>query len=152
MTMKQIYEGKAKIVFAGDNENEVIMQFKNSLTAFDGVKKAELEGKGELNWKISALLLSFVEKHGIPTHLIKQMDNRMHLCQKVTIFPIEVVCRNRAAGSFCRRYGVEEGMEFSRPIVEYFYKKDELHDPLFTKSDIIAMKLAEEKELELLKY
>ena len=88
MIMKQIYEGKAKLVFEGEKENEVIMQFKNSLTAFDGIKKAELEGKGELNWKISALLLSFVEKNGIPTHLIKKMDNRMHLCQKVKIFPI----------------------------------------------------------------
>ena len=150
--MKQLYEGKAKIVFAGDNENEVIMQFKNSLTASDGVKKAELEGKGELNWNISALLLSFVEKHGIPTHLIKKMDDNKHLCQKVTIFPIEIVCRNRAAGSFCRRYGVQEGIEFSKPIIEYFYKKDELHDPLFTKTDIIALKLASEDELELLKY
>ena len=150
--MKQLYEGKAKIVFADENENQVIMQFKNSLTAFDGVKKAELEGKGELNWKISALLLNYVAKHGIPTHLIKKLDNRMHLCKKVHIFPIEVVCRNKAAGSFCRRYGVEEGTEFAHPIVEYFYKKDELHDPVFAKEVILAMNLATEEELEVLKY
>ena len=149
--MKQIYEGKAKKVFEGENDQQVIMQFKNSLTAFDGVKKAELEGKGELNWNISAILLSFVEKQGIPTHLIKKMDNRMHLCQKVKIFPIEVVCRNRAAGSFCKRYGVEEGTEFSKPLVEFFYKKDELHDPVFSKNVIISMNLATKEELELLR-
>lgn len=150
--MKQIYEGKAKIVYQGENEQEVIMQFKNSLTAFDGVKKAELEGKGELNWKISSLLLSFVEKHGIPTHLLKTMDNRMHLCQKVKIFPIEVVCRNRAAGSFCKRYGIEEGKAFSEPLVEFFYKKDELHDPVFAKNVIVSMNLATKDELEVLRY
>ncbi len=150
--MKQLYEGKAKIVFQGENENEVIMQFKNSLTAFDGVKKAELEGKGELNWRISSLLLSFVEKQGIPTHLIKTLDERMHVCQKVKIFPIEVVCRNRASGSFSKRYGVEEGSEFASPIVEFFYKKDELHDPVFSKNVILAMNLATKEELELLRY
>ena len=150
--MQQLYEGKAKIVYAGENENEVIMQFKNSLTAFDGVKKAELEGKGEINWKISGMLLPFLARHGIPTHLIKSLDNRMHLCQKVKILPIEVVCRNKAAGSFCRRYGVEEGTPFENPLVEYFYKKDELHDPVFSDEVIMSMNLASDKDLATLRY
>ena len=152
LRLKQIYEGKAKIVFEGENENEVIMQFKNSLTAFDGVKKAELEGKGELNWKISGLLLPFLAKNGIPTHLIKILDDRMHECQKVQIYPIEVVCRNKSAGSFCRRYGVEEGKKFDVPLIEFFYKNDALHDPVFSDEIIQIMNLATENELATLRY
>jgi phosphoribosylaminoimidazole-succinocarboxamide synthase len=150
--MKKIYEGKAKIVFEGETDDTVVMQFKNSLTAFDGMKKAELKGKGELNWKISALLMSYIQNKGIPTHFIKNLDQLSSLCQKVNILPIEVVCRNKAAGSFCKRYGIEEGFAFSNPLVEFFYKKDELHDPLLSEDVILTMKLASVKEISLLKY
>ena len=150
--MQLLYEGKAKKVFQGEQEDTVIMQFKNSLTAFDGTKKADLEGKGKINAIITSMLIPWLGKQGVPTHFIKTLSETELLCYKVKILPIEVVGRNIAAGSFCKRYGINEGIVFEDPLIEFFLKDDALHDPLINNDAIIRLNLATPFELELMSY
>jgi len=124
-----LYEGKAKQVYAAAEPGHVRIHFKDDATAFNGEKRASVRGKGEVNARISARLFAEVEAAGVPTHFRRALGPRDHLCLAVDIVPIEVVVRNRAAGSFCRRFGRPEGEALARPLVELFYKSDALGDP-----------------------
>ncbi len=149
--MKQLYEGKAKIVYAGDNADEVIIHFKDDATAGNGAKKASIAGKGVLNNKISTLLFSYLEKNGVETHLLETLNDRDVRCRKVEIIPLEVIVRNIAAGSMVRRLGLSRGEKFSEPTVEYSYKKDELGDPLLNDDHAVALKIATRDELAVIR-
>ena len=150
--MELLYEGKAKKIYKTDNPNEVICEFKNSLTAFNGEKASEEEGKGELNCAITTLIFEALEKKGIPTHLIKQIDATKQLVKKVEIIPIEVVVRNIAAGSLAKRLGLKEGEKLPFTIVELYYKNDDLNDPLINDDHAMILNLVENrKELEILR-
>ena len=152
MTKKeQLYEGKAKKVFATDNPEFLIVSYKDDATAFNGLKKGTIIGKGVINNRMSNLLMQRLEKAGIPTHFIKELSDRETLVKKVSIVPLEVIVRNIAAGSFSKRYGVEEGFVFETPTIEFSYKNDELGDPLMDEYHAIAMKLATEEEIETIK-
>ena len=148
---EQIYEGKAKSIFATDNADEIIMYFKDDATAFNGVKKDQLEDKGILNNKISTLLYGYLIKHGVKTHWIKTLNEREQLCKKVEIVPLEVIIRNRATGSFVKRYAAEEGKIFKRPTFELSYKNDDLGDPLLNDDHALALELVTEEELAKIK-
>ena len=148
---EQIYEGKAKSIFATDNADEIIMYFKDDATAFNGVKKDQLEDKGILNNKISTLLYGYLIKHGVKTHWIKTLNEREQLCKKVEIVPLEVIIRNRATGSFVKRYAAEEGKIFKRPTFELSYKNDDLGDPLLNDDHALALELLTEEELAEIK-
>lgn len=145
---KKIYEGKAKILYEGPSNDTVIQYFKDDATAFNAEKKASIAGKGVLNNRISAHLMTKLEQIGIPTHFIKSLNMREQLVRSVEIIPIELVVRNIAAGSLCKRLGVKEGTHMHRPLVEYYYKKDELGDPLVGEDHIIAFDWADPYELE----
>ncbi len=154
--MKKIYEGKAKIVYElDDTAEECLIEYKNSLTAFDGTKKDSIAGKGSLNARISAKIFEFLSNNGVDTHFVKLEnlgeDRFAHVCKKVTILPLEVVCRNIAAGSFSRRYGVQEGTPLKNPVIEFFLKNDALHDPLITEQGAVSLGLATPTEIEYLK-
>ncbi len=150
--MKLLYEGKAKKIYQNDNPDEVICEYKNSLTAFNGVKKGEENGKGALNCAITTLIFKELEKEGIPTHLIKQIDETKQLVQKVNIIPIEVVIRNIAAGSLCKRLGLKEGKKLPFTIVEFYYKNDALNDPLINDYHAMILNLVKDKkELDTLR-
>ena len=148
---EQIYEGKAKSIFATDNADEIIMYFKDDATAFNGVKKDQLEDKGILNNKISTLLYGYLIKNGVKTHWIETLNEREQLCKKVEIVPLEVIIRNRATGSFVKRYGAEEGKIFKRPTFELSYKNDDLGDPLLNDDHALALELVTEDELAEIK-
>jgi len=148
---EQLYEGKAKKVFATDNPEFLIVSYKDDATAFNGLKKGTIVGKGVINNRMSNLLMQRLEKAGIPTHFIKELNDRETLVKKVSIVPLEVIVRNIAAGSFSKRYGVEEGFVFETPTIEFSYKNDELGDPLMDEYHAIAMKLATEEEIETIK-
>lgn len=145
--MKQIYEGKAKIVYEGD-PGEVIIRFKDDATAGNGAKKASIAGKGVLNNQITTLLFTYLAQNGIQTHLLEQVDERDLRCQKTKVIPLEVIVRNIAAGSMVRKYGAKRGLVFSEPIVEYSYKDDALGDPLLNDDHAVALKIATRDELE----
>ncbi len=145
---EKLYEGKAKIIYATDEPDKVIAYYKDSATAFDAVKKATIEGKGVLNNKIASFFFKLLNEKGIPTHFIKQISDREMLIYKVEIIPVEVVVRNLAAGSIVKRLGIPEKTEFNPPLVEFYLKNDELHDPIICKEHILAMKLATEEEIE----
>ena len=147
-TMKLLYEGKAKQVYEADEPGRVIIHFKDSLTAFDAVKKATVEGKGALNCGISAKLFQFLEDKGIRTHFLGQLSATSILARRVRIVPLEVIVRFRAAGSFCKRYGVEKGKELAIPIVEFSLKDDSLHDPLICPMSVLALGLASEEQVQ----
>jgi len=150
--MKLLYEGKAKRIYETENPNEVICEFKNSLTAFNGEKASEEEGKGALNCAITTLIFEALEKGGIPTHLIKQIDETKQLVKKVKIIPIEVVVRNIAAGSLAKRLGLKEGEKLPFTIVEFYYKNDDLNDPLINDDHAMILNLVDNrKELEILR-
>ncbi|MEO1958642.1 MAG: phosphoribosylaminoimidazolesuccinocarboxamide synthase [Nautiliaceae bacterium] len=150
--MELLYEGKAKKIYKTNNPNEVICEFKDSLTAFNGEKVDKESGKGELNCEITTLIFQALEKEGIPTHLIKQIDKNKQLVKKVDIIPIEVVVRNIAAGSLCKRLGLKEGEKLKFPIVEFYYKNDELNDPLINDDHALILDLVEDKkELDILR-
>ena len=152
MTKKeQLYEGKAKKVFATDDPEFLIVSYKDDATAFNGLKKGTIIGKGVINNRMSNLLMQRLEKAGIPTHFIKELNDRETLVKKVSIVPLEVIVRNIAAGSFSKRYGVEEGFVFETPTIEFSYKNDELGDPLMDEYHAIAMKIATEEEIETIK-
>jgi len=145
--MKQLYEGKAKIVYQGPGTDEVTIHFKDDATAGNGAKKASIEGKGVLNNQISTLLFTYLERNGVATHLLETLNERDIRCRKVTIFPLEVIVRNRAAGSMVRRLGLARGKLFAEPTVEYSYKKDELGDPLLNDDHAVALNIATREEL-----
>ena len=127
---EQLYEGKAKKVFATENPDYVIVSYKDDATAFNGLKKGTISGKGVINNIMSNKMMQMLERKGIPTHLVEQLDDRNTVVKKVEIVPLEVIIRNVAAGSFSKRYGVAEGTKFSAPTIEFSYKNDELGDPL----------------------
>jgi len=150
--MKLLYEGKAKRIYETDNPHEVICEFKDSLTAFNGEKADEESGKGALNCAITTLIFKALEKEGIPTHLIKQIDETKQLVKKVDIILIEVVVRNIVAGSLAKRLGLKEGTKLPFTIVEFYYKNDELNDPLINDDHAMVLGLVKtRKELELLR-
>ena len=150
--MKLLYEGKAKKIYETSNPNEVICEFKDSLTAFNGEKASSESGKGALNCAITTLIFEALEKKGIPTHLIKKIDSNKLLVKKVDIILIEVVVRNIVAGSLAKRLGLKEGEKLPFSIVEFYYKKDELNDPLINDDHAMVLNLVKNKnELNLLK-
>lgn len=143
----QMYEGKAKKVFATDDPNLVIVSYKDDATALDGLKKGSIAGKGAINNRMSNLLMQLLEKNGIGTHFVKELSERETVVKKVSIIPLEVIVRNISAGHFASRYGVEEGIVFDEPTFEFSYKNDDLHDPLLNDSHAIALKLATKEEI-----
>ena len=148
---EQIYEGKAKKVFLTDDPDLVIVDYKDDATAFNGLKKGTIMGKGVINNKMSNLLMQRLEDAGIPTHFVEELSDRETLVRKVSIVPLEVIIRNIAAGSFSKRYGVIEGSEFDSPTIEFSYKNDDLGDPLINSYHALALKLATKEEIELIK-
>lgn len=142
-----LYEGKAKKMFSTDNKDEIRVYFKDDATAFNGIKKAQIEKKGVLNNSITTMLYELLEKKGIKTHFIKKISDREQICKKVEIVPLEVIVRNVAAGSMAKRYGIEEGTKLKTTVFELSYKNDELGDPLINDSHAVAMGLATPEEL-----
>lgn len=149
--MEKLYEGKAKVVYKTEEEDKVIVFFKDSATAFDATKRAEIEGKGVINNTISSLLFELLEKLGIKTHYIKKVSDREMLVWRAKRFDLEVVVRNITAGSLCKRLGLEEGLELKPPLVEFFYKNDRLHDPLVCVEHIRLLNLAEDWQVQSMK-
>lgn len=149
--LEQIYEGKAKRVFKTDDEALVIVEYKDDATAFNGLKKGTIVGKGIINNKMSNMLMQLLEKHGVPTHYVEQLSDRETLVKKVSIVPLEVIIRNVSAGSFAKNYGVEEGIVFEEPTIEFSYKNDALGDPLINQYHALALKLATKEEIETIK-
>ena len=149
--MEQLYEGKAKKVFATDDPELLIVDYKDYATAFNGLKKGTISGKGVINNRMSNLLMAELEKAGVPTHLVRELSERETLVKRVRIVPLEVIIRNISAGSFAKRYGVEEGIVFDRPTIEFSYKNDELGDPLINTYHALALKLASAEEIETIK-
>ncbi|MDF9867364.1 phosphoribosylaminoimidazole-succinocarboxamide synthase [Bacilli bacterium PM5-3] len=143
-----IYEGKAKYILETANPNEIIVKYKDDATAFNGVKKAKIENKGILNNKITVIIYNYLMENKIDTHLIKMADERSQLCKKVTIFPIEFICRNVVAGAMAKRLGLEEGMKLSEPVLEISYKNDRLNDPLLNDAHAYALKIINKEQLE----
>ncbi|RID82292.1 phosphoribosylaminoimidazolesuccinocarboxamide synthase [Peribacillus asahii] len=146
-----LYEGKAKRIYATDNNEVVWVEFKDSATAFNGEKKSEIEGKGALNNQITSLLFAKLKEENIPSHFIEKISEREQLVKKVEIIPLEVVIRNTAAGSFSKRLGVEEGTSLKKPLVEFYYKDDSLGDPLLTEDHIEELEIASREEIAILK-
>lgn len=146
-----IYEGKAKKVYQTADENLYIVSYKDDATAFNGLKKGTITGKGVINNQMSNLLMQMLEKGGVPTHFVEELNERETLVKKVSIVPLEVIIRNISAGSFAKRYGVEEGIVFDAPTIEFSYKNDELGDPLFNSYHAVALKLATWEEIETIK-
>ncbi len=146
-----IYEGKAKKVYATDDAELYIVSYKDDATAFNGLKKGTISGKGVINNQMSNLLMQMLEKSGVPTHYVEELNERETLVKKVSIVPIEVIIRNISAGSFAKRYGVEEGIVFDSPTIEFSYKNDELGDPLFNSYHALALKVATKEEIETIK-
>ncbi len=148
---EQLYEGKAKKVYATENPDFVIVSYKDDATAFNGLKKGTISGKGVINNKMSNLMMTMLEKKGVHTHLVEQIDDRNTVVKKVQIVPLEVIVRNVAAGSFSKRYGVPEGTKFSAPTIEFSYKNDDLGDPLINDYHALALNLATAEEIETIK-
>ena len=146
--LEQLYEGKAKKVFATEDPALLIVQYKDDATAFNGKKKGSIAGKGIINNRMSNRLMARLEKAGVPTHLVRELSERETLVKKVKIVPLEVIVRNVSAGSFAKRYGVEEGIPFAEPTVEFSYKNDALDDPLIALPHIVALGLATREEME----
>ena len=139
----QLYEGKAKKVYK--------TSYKDDATALDGLKKGTIAGKGVINNRMSNYLCRLLERHGVPTHYVEELNDRETVVKKVSIVPLEVIIRNISAGSFAKRYGVEEGIVFKKPTIEFSYKNDELHDPLINSYHALALGLATEEEIETIK-
>lgn len=144
---KRLYEGKAKVIYSTEKANELIQHFKDEATAFNAQKKEVIEGKGVLNNFLSEFFMQKLNKVGIPTHLIKRLNMREQAIEKCEIIPLEVVVRNIAAGSLSKRLGIIEGTKLPRPLVEFYFKNDELNDPLVTESHIATFEWASESEL-----
>ena len=147
----QLYEGKAKKVYATNDENLVIVSYKDDATAFNGLKKGTISGKGVINNRMSNMLMQMLEKNGVPTHFVEELSERDTVVKKVSIVPLEVIIRNISAGSFAKRYGVEEGIVFDEPTIEFSYKNDDLGDPLINEYHALALKLATKAEIGTIK-
>ena len=147
----QLYEGKAKKVFETEDPELLIVSYKDDATAFNGLKKGTIAGKGVINNKMSNALMRMLEKEGVPTHYVKELNDRDTLVKKVEIVPLEVIVRNIAAGSFAKHYGVEEGVVLAEPTIEFSYKNDSLGDPLLNEYHALALKLATREELDAIK-
>lgn len=146
--LQQLYEGKAKKVFATNDPEKLIVEYKDDATAFNGLKKGTIKGKGVINNQMSNRLMVYLEKQGVPTHFIEEINERETIVKKVSIVPLEVIVRNISAGSFAKHYGVEEGIVFDQPTIEFSYKNDELGDPLLNHYHALALKLATMEEIE----
>ena len=150
MKKEMIYEGKAKKVWSTEDPEQLIVSYKDDATAFNGLKKGTIKGKGVINNQMSNALMKRLEAAGIPTHLIEELSERDTLVRRVKIVPLEVIVRNISAGSFSKRYGVPEGIVFDEPTVEFSYKNDELGDPLICPAHVLALKLATKEEIALI--
>ena len=146
--LQQLYEGKAKKGFATNDPEKLIVEYKDDATAFNGLKKGTIKGKGVINNQMSNRLMAYLEKQGVPTHFIEEINERETIVKKVSIVPLEVIVRNISAGSFAKHYGVEEGIVFDQPTIEFSYKNDELGDPLLNHYHALALKLATMEEIE----
>ena len=146
--LQQLYEGKAKKVYATGDDNLYIVSYKDDATAFNGLKKGTIAGKGVINNRMSNMLMQMLEQHGVPTHFVRELSDRDTLVKKVSIVPLEVIIRNISAGSFAKRYGVEEGIVFNAPTIEFSYKNDDLGDPLINRWHALALKLATAEEID----
>ena len=149
--LEQIYEGKAKKVYKTDDPELYIVDYKDDATAFNGLKKGTIAGKGIINNQMSNRLMQMIEQKGVPTHFVRELSERETLVKKVSIVPLEVIVRNIAAGSFSKRYGVEEGMVFEEPVIEFSYKNDALGDPLLNTDHALALKVATRAEIDTIK-
>ena len=147
----QLYEGKAKKVFATDDPDIVIVDYKDDATAFNGLKKGTIAGKGVINNKMSNMMFRIMEQHGIPTHFVEELSDRETAVKKVQIVPLEVIIRNTAAGSFSKRYGVPEGTKLATTVFEFSYKNDDLGDPLLNDYHALALNLATQEEIDTIK-
>ena len=149
--LEQLYEGKAKKVFATDDPECVIVSYKDDATAFNGLKRGTIVGKGVVNNKVTNYLMRMLEEKGVPTHFVEELSDRETVVKKVSIVPLEVIIRNISAGSFAKRFGVEEGIVFDEPTIEFSYKNDDLGDPLMNAYHARALKLATAEEIETIK-
>lgn len=149
--LEQLYEGKAKKVYTTTDPELLIVAYKDDATAFNGQKKGSIAGKGVINNQMSNRLMQRIEKSGIPTHFVRELSERETLVKKVTIVPLEVIVRNISAGSFSKRYGLEEGVQFDEPTIEFSYKNDELGDPLLNTFHAKALHLATDDEINTIK-
>ena len=148
---EMLYEGKAKQIYKSDCDNQVVIYYKDDATAFNGVKKSSIDNKGILNNAITAIIFQMLEEAGIKTHFIKKLNDREQLCERVEIFPLEVIVRNIIAGSMAKRLGIEEGTVPAHPIYELCYKNDDFKDPLINDDHAVALKLATYEELAEIK-
>ena len=148
---EQMYEGKAKKVYATDDPTLCIVSYKDDATAFNGEKRGTIMGKGVINNRLTNRLMRLLMENGIPTHFVEELSERDTLVKRVSIAPLEVIIRNISAGSFAKRYGVEEGIVFEQPTIEFSYKNDELGDPLMNSYHALALKLATQEEIDTIK-
>ena len=148
---EMLYEGKAKQVFATDDPEVLLVHYKDDATAFNGLKKGTISGKGAINNRVTNFMMQVLEKEGVPTHFVEELNDRDTLVKKVSIVPLEVIIRNISAGSFAKHYGVEEGIVFDEPTIEFSYKNDELGDPLINEYHALALKLATKAEIARIK-
>lgn len=145
---EQLYEGKAKKVYATNDPDLVIVDYKDDATAFNGEKKGTIAGKGVINNKMTNYMFKLLEKEGVPTHLVEEISDRETIVKKVEIVPLEVIVRNVAAGSFSKKLGIAEGTPLKQPTLEFSYKNDDLGDPFINKYYALGLDLATEKEIE----
>ena len=148
---EMLYEGKAKRVYATDNAEVLLVSYKDDATAFNGLKKGTISGKGAINNRVTNFMMQLLEKEGVPTHFVEELSEREPLVKKVSIVPLEVIIRNISAGSFAKRYGVEEGIVFAEPTIEFSYKNDDLGDPLINDYHALALGVATKEEIETIK-
>ena len=148
---EMLYEGKAKRVYATDNAEVLLVSYKDDATAFNGLKKGTISGKGAINNRVTNFMMQLLEKEGVPTHFVEELSERETLVKKVSIVPLEVIIRNISAGSFAKRYGVEEGIVFAEPTIEFSYKNDDLGDPLINDYHALALGVATKQEIETIK-
>ena len=148
---EMLYEGKAKRVYATENPEVLLVDYKDDATAFNGLKKGQIAGKGAINNRVTNYMMKILEENGVATHLVEELSDRQTLVKKVSIVPLEVIIRNISAGSFAKRCGVEEGIVFDEPTIEFSYKNDDLGDPLINAYHAIALKLATREEIETIK-
>ncbi|MCB4940048.1 phosphoribosylaminoimidazolesuccinocarboxamide synthase [Streptococcus mutans] len=151
MAKELIYSGKAKDILTTEDENVIIAQYKDQATALNGVKKEQIAGKGQLNNQISSLIFQKLNAAGVATHFIKKISETEQLNKKVKIIPLEVVLRNVTAGSFSKRFGVKEGIQLEKPIVEFYYKNDDLDDPFINDEHVKFLKLANDEDIAYIK-
>lgn len=151
MARELIYSGKAKDILTTEDENVIIAQYKDQATALNGVKKEQIAGKGQLNNQISSLIFQKLNAAGVATHFIKKISETEQLNKKVKIIPLEVVLRNVTAGSFSKRFGVKEGIQLEKPIVEFYYKNDDLNDPFINDEHVKFLKLANDEDIAYIK-